>query len=162
MAIRFSIILLCFCTTCMNSPNPRIVSENKDSSDIHSIRNMLVRYYADMSKRDWKKYREYFWDSATIATIWQKPGDSAEKVNIITIDEFIRQTPNGPDSKPIFEENMTSSNIRIDGTLAVAWAEYKARFGTKDSLMEWSGKDLFSLMRHRDQWKIVALSFARD
>ncbi len=123
---------------------------------------MLVRYYADMTRKDWKKYREYFWDSATIATVWQKPGDSAEKVNIITVDEFIRQTQNGPDSKPIFEETMTSSNINIVGELAEVWAEYKAKFGTKDSLMEWKGKDLFSLMRHRNQWKIVSLSFARD
>ncbi|MFI5154526.1 MAG: nuclear transport factor 2 family protein [Chitinophagales bacterium] len=134
----------------------------KDSSQTSAIKDMLIRYYADMSQRDWKKYRSYFWDSETIATVWQKPGDKTEKVNIITVDEFIRQTPNGPDSKTIFGENMTSYKIKMEGSLAAVWTEYKARFGAKESLMEWKGKDLFSLMRHRNQWKIVSLSFARN
>jgi SnoaL-like protein len=126
------------------------------------IKDLLTRYYTDMSSRDWKKYRSYFWDSATITTAWQRPGDSAEKVNVITIDEFIRQTPNGPDSKPVFEERMTGADITVNNNLANVWADYQAKFGTKDSLVVWKGKDLFSIMRHRGEWKIISLSFEKE
>jgi hypothetical protein len=46
--------------------------------------------------------------------------------------------------------------------LATAWVKYKAKFGTKDDLMEWIGTDLFSLMEYNNQWKIVNLSYAAD
>ena len=150
-----------FLTACGHNQNPDPGPET-NSGEIQEIRDMLTRYYADMSRRDWTKYKSYFWDSATITTVWQKPGDSSEKVNIITINEFIRQTPNGPDSKPVFEETMTGVEITVKKDLAIAWADYHAKFGTKDSLAVWTGKDLFSIMRHRGEWKIVSLSFEKE
>jgi hypothetical protein len=155
------ILALFLLTGCVNRTDPTPVT-NLDVQDKQEIKDMLSRYYADMSRRDWKKFRGYFWDSATITTVWQKPGDLAAKVNIITIDEFIRETPFGPDSKPIFQEIMTGADISVRNDLAIAWADYEAKFGTNDSLAVWKGKDLFSIMRHLGEWKIVALSFERE
>jgi hypothetical protein len=161
MLSRIVTLVFLLLTACghKTDPGPRPEINVKEKEE---IKDMLSRYYADMTRRDWKKFREYFWDSATITTIWQKPGDSKEKVNVITIDEFIRETPYGPDSKPIFEETMTGVDITVNNDLAVAWAAYQAKFGTNDSLAVWKGKDLFSIMRHRGQWKIVALSFEKE
>jgi hypothetical protein len=162
MSVRIHFALLLVLYACVNHSGAGNEIADQNDSAKKEIEEKLVRYYGDMSMRDWKKYREYFWDSATITTAWQRPGDTAEKVHIISIDEFIRQTPDGPDSKPIFEERMTGLRIRIDGSLAEVWADYQAKFGTKDSLVEWKGMDLFTLMRHRGQWKIVSLSFQRE
>ncbi len=123
------------------------------------ILHELETYYHHMSQRNWNAYRDHFWPNATIATAWTKPGDSLERLHVITIDEFIRETPNGPDSQPVFEEKMTGSRIECMGSLAVVWADYSARFGKPDSLMEWQGRDLFTWMKLDGRWRIVSLSF---
>ena len=127
-----------------------------------TIGQLLNNYYQDMSVRDWDKYREYFWPRATITTAWQVPGDSASRVDVTTIDDFIRETPNGPDSQPVFEEKMDSSTITVTNNLATAWVSYSAKFGTPENLSEWKGIDVFTLMRHDGQWKIVSLAFESE
>jgi hypothetical protein len=123
------------------------------------VEEKLKQYYDDMSNRDWEKYRSHFWDNATITTAWQQPGDSVAIVDVTTIDDFIKETPIGPDSQPVFEEKMKNSKIHVEGNIAEAWVEYEAKFGKRDSLMEWSGTDVFTLLRHDGQWKIVSLVF---
>ena len=115
-----------------------------------------------VSDRDWVRYRAHFWDNGTITTVWQQPGDSSRRVHVITIDEFIRDTPNGPDSKPVFEEKMLGSEIAITGNLSVVWARYEAKFGSPDSLARWQGTDVFTLLRFGGSWKIVSLVFQGD
>jgi hypothetical protein len=124
-----------------------------------SIEKLLKNYYADMSARKWENYQSHFWPGATITTSWAQPGDSTVSVDVTTITDFIKETRLGPDSQPIFEEKMKNSNIHVQNNLATAWVEYEARFGKPDSVMEWSGVDLFSLLRHNGEWKIVSLAF---
>lgn len=112
-----------------------------------------------MSDRNWEKYRSHFWPGATITTAWKQPGDSVVTVDVTTIDDFIKETPQGPDSQPIFEESMLDSEIRSSGNIAEAWVNYKAKFGTKENLAEWSGTDVFTFLRHEGEWKIVSLVF---
>lgn len=112
-----------------------------------------------MSARDWRKYRGYFWDDATITTVWQQPPDSVAKVHVITIDAFIAKTPEGPDSQPVFSERMKGASISVKGDLATAWVDYDAEFGQPDSLMRWSGTDVFTFLKHDGEWRIAALVF---
>lgn len=156
----FLLFLLLACTSKTENSSSTVSMSNTSERD--SIDSLLHRYYKDMSARDWKKYRHYFWDYATITTAWQAPGDSTARVDVTMIDDFIKETPSGPDSQPIFEETMNDSKITTQGNLAVAWANYKAKFGTSEKLMEWSGTDLFTLMRHRGEWRIVSLAFEGD
>ena len=137
-------------------------SQQIPTSDItiDTLHNFLKGYYDVMSSRKWLEYRNFFWDNATLTTAWQPPGASGPRVAIITIDEFITQTPQGPDSKPIFEEKMTSApEIQITNNIAVAKAAYEVKFGTKDTLMKWKGLDVFTLMRHNGKWKIVSVVY---
>jgi hypothetical protein len=115
-----------------------------------------------MSAREWEKYREFFWPKATLTTVWKAPDDSIQTMHISTIGEFISKTFEGPDSQPIFEEKMHSCQLEVRNNLAVVWAKYSAKFGTKGDLNEWEGTDLFTLMRHQNQWKIVSLAFESD
>jgi len=142
-------------------------TENKNDNSTSSIdipegaviEKQLKSYYADMSKRDWNKYRSYFWNNATITTAWKQPGDSIVEVDVTTIDDFIKETPQGPDSQPVFEETMKDSRIYVQGNMAEAWVEYDAKFGKQDSLSRWSGTDLFTFLRSNGEWKIVSLVF---
>ncbi|MEX1240060.1 MAG: nuclear transport factor 2 family protein [Cyclobacteriaceae bacterium] len=133
-----------------------------ESSEDAVVEKFLASYYDDMSARDWQKYRTYFWDDATITTAWQKPGDSAVRVHVITIDEFIEETPRGPDSQPVFREQMKSASIEIKHDLATAWVEYNAEFGKPDSLMKWSGIDVFSFLKNDGEWRITSLVFSNN
>lgn len=72
------------------------------------------------------------------------------------------QTKDGPDSQPIFEEKMTGSEIDVRGQLASAWIRYKAKFGSESHLMEWSGTDLFTLIKDNNSWKIVSMAYITD
>ena len=150
------ILLINCCTSRQNNDQ----LQQTRLTDVEKLLTGLVNdYYDDMSRRDWSAYRTYFWDNATITTVWQAPDDSIAQVHVITIDEFIAQTPNGPDSQPIFEEQPTTIRTDIQGNLAVVWADYDAKFGSQDSLMTWSGTDMFSFLRSNNEWKIVSLTF---
>jgi hypothetical protein len=134
-------------------------SQGSSCVENREILQEVRAYYKDMSRRNWNAYRDHFWPNATITTAWTKPGDSLKRVHVITIDEFIRETPNGPDSQPVFSEEMTSSRIECTGNLAIVWTDYSVRFGKPDSLMEWEGRDLFTWMKLDRQWRIVSLVF---
>ena len=135
-------------------------AETTSHSAQDSLQDFLNRYYETMSSRNWSAYRDFFWGNATLTTVWQTPESEKPAVMVTTIGDFIRQTPQGPDSQPIFEELMTGKpEIKRSGNLATAWSTYKAKFGTEDDLMRWTGTDVFTLMRHEGQWKIVSLVY---
>jgi hypothetical protein len=153
------LLLLLPCCAPPEGPDTEQQPPSPVQEEIHTF---LQSYYQTMSDRDWEAYRDFFWDKATITTIWQAEGDSTETVFISTIDEFIEKTPEGPDSQPIFEEKMLEADIDVRADLAQAWVTYAARFGTEDNLMEWQGMDLFSLMEHQGAWRIVSLTFSAN
>jgi hypothetical protein len=123
------------------------------------VEDRLRMYYTDLSSRDWEKFRTHFWKDATITTAWKAPGDSLPAVDVTTIDDFIKEAPLGPGSQPVFEEKMKDSRVQVQGNIAEAWVEYEAKFGKPDSLLEWSGTDVFTFFRHNGEWKIVSLVF---
>lgn len=135
----------------------------KPVSDTNSELNaFLENYYQTFSDRDWEAYRDFFTDKAVLTTIWQSVEDTIPVVFTNSVTEFLEQTAAGPDSQPIFEERMVSSEIKVKNGLATAWVAYEAKFGTEDNLMEWTGSDLFSLIKHRDRWYIASLTYVSD
>ncbi len=138
-------------------------SEEGDSSGERTeVLAELRQYYADFSARDWEVFASHFWKGATITTVWQPAGEPAERVVVTSVPDFVAQAPAGPGSKPIFEEKMTGADVRVFQNLAQVWARYDARFGDPESVMEWSGIDAFTLMKHEGRWKIVALVFSAE
>jgi len=132
------------------------------SAEKREIRAELESYYADFSARDWEAFATHFWPGATLATIWQPPGQPAPMVEIVTIPEFLARTDEGPDSMPIFEERMTGAVIIVEGPLAQAWVDYEAKFGEEGNLFEWSGIDAITLLRHEGVWRIVSIGYAAE
>ncbi|MGH7562487.1 MAG: hypothetical protein ACRENB_15885 [Gemmatimonadales bacterium] len=123
------------------------------------IRAALLRYYADLTARDWRAFRQNFWPPGLMATVWQPPGRPRPVVEAVPVDTFIARAPSGPGSKPIFEERMTGLVVRSHGNLAQAWATYTARFGEPGNVATWEGLDAFTLLRHEGTWRIVSLSY---
>jgi hypothetical protein len=130
-----------------------------DDTAREEVIEAVESYYADFSARDWDRFSGHFWPSATLTTVWQPPGENAPRVVTTTVLEFVRLAPQGPDSKPIFEERMDSSDVRIAGNLAHVWTHYTARFGDSTDVATWRGIDAFTLMEHDGHWRIVALAY---
>ena len=153
LLITFTLLFLC-----CNSENQTTIK----NSSVQVIEELLNDYYDTMTSRNWESYREYFISDATLTTIWQAENDTIPKISTHSISEFIAQTKDGPDSQPIFEEKMLSSEIDEKNNLAQAWVRYKAKFGTTDNLIEWNGTDLFSFIRYNNEWKIVSIVFESE
>lgn len=153
--------VLMTCSSCFMACYSQNQSTNeKVSSD--QIKRLLDDYYHTMSDRDWKSYKMFFTSEAILTTIWQQEGDTIPSILTNSISEFIAQTKDGPDSQPIFEEKMLSAKIDVRSNLAQAWVNYEAKFGSKDSLFEWKGIDLFSFIRYDNEWKIVSIVFESE
>ena len=68
---------------------------------------------------------------------------------VTTVPHFIEQAAEGPGSQPIFEERMTERGDQASSTTSPsAWVSYAAKFGTEDNLMEWTGVDAITLLKH--------------
>lgn len=130
-----------------------------DSARREEVRRVLRAYYRRLSDRDWREFRQRFWDGATISTKGMAPGERAERVVTQTVDAFVRAAPEGPDRLAVFEERPVSMDIHSYGDLAQAWVVYRARFGvSRDSVTVRHGIHAFHLMRQRGVYRIVSVS----
>ncbi len=134
-------------------------ASNATESEEAVLREVITSYYHDMSDRDWATYKSYFTEDAMMTTIWKAPSDDEPRINSYSINDFLKQTRKGPDSRPVFEEKPLSIEISIRHDLATAWVKYAAKFGTKKDLIEWQGYDLFSFIRYKGEWKIASLAY---
>lgn len=127
------------------------------------IVSFIASYYDAFSDRNWSRFANHFWRDATLATVWQAPGETEESVLVTTVDDFVAQAPQGPGSRKIFEESMTA--VRVVGAstgLVAVVARYRARFGDPGEVHEWEGTDLFTVMRHDEEWRIVSIAYVSD
>lgn len=128
-----------------------------------SVRDQVMavveQYYSDLSAREWEYVQGHFWPGATLTTVWQPPGEPGPRVVMTTIEDFIAQAPDGPGSRAIFSEAMTSADVRGNADVAQVWATYDARFGDPDDLQEWSGVDAFTLIRFDGRWRISSIAY---
>ena len=123
----------------------------------------LERYYDRFSRRAWREFRQSFWPTATIATRWQAPGDTAPRVHVQTLDQFLAATRDGPDRLAVFEERMVHHEVRRYGDLATAWVTFRATFGMPDSAPATHyGVDAFVLLQEGRDWRILSLGFTPE
>lgn len=142
-------------------PQPRTI-EGSDPQAEAELRQRVEEYYRTLSARDWEEYRTYFWPNASLTTVWQPPGETAERVVMTSIGDFIENAGAGPDSQPIFEERLISQELRIVENLGQVWAHYEARFGDSSDVATWRGVDAFNWMKHNGEWRIVGMAYANE
>jgi hypothetical protein len=97
-----------------------------------------------------------------LATVWQPSAEAKARVVVTAAEEFIKQATDGPCSKPIFEETMDNSEIRVQNGLAQVWAHYVARFGVPGKVDKWEGIDAFTLLQHEGAWRIVSVAYKAE
>jgi hypothetical protein len=131
----------------------------QDSARREEVRRVLRAYYRRFSDRDWREFRQSFWDGATITAKYLPRGERTERVVTQTVEAYVRAVPEGPDRLAVFEERPVSMDIHLYGDLAQAWVVYRARIGaTRDSVTAHHGIDAFHLMRQRGVYRIVSVS----
>lgn len=67
--------------------------------------------------------------------------------------EFYKSIATIP-SDVLFQENILSYNIQVDGTMAHAWTPYEFYINGK---LSHSGVNAFTLFKENDKWKIIHL-----
>ena len=147
---------LLFLSSCDNN------NSANGNTEIKEVENFIVEYYEVMSSRNWSAYQDFFADKAILTTVWHESSDADPQIFTNTISEFVAQTANGPDSKPIFEEKPLTIEVELKNNLASVWAKYEAKFGSANELVEWEGYDLFSLLKHNDKWYITSITYLSD
>lgn len=154
------LIIVAFLASCdRTTKHPQYGTNAATDSLKQLILSKVEAYYSDMSARDWDDYSAHFWPDAHLTTVWQPPDSDSLQVIMTTIEEFVEQADEGPGSQPIFEEKLLKADIKVYNNLASVWADYAAKFGTQDSLMEWQGIDAFTYMKHKGEWRIVSLAY---
>lgn len=134
-----------------------------DSARREEVRVTLRTYYNRFSRRDWRGVAAMFVPGATITTTWAPPGDSAPRVVVQTVEQFVRAAPQGPGRLAVFSAQPVTVDVHGYGDLAQAWVLYRARTGERrDALTVHHGIDAFHLMRHNGAWRIVALTFVAE
>jgi hypothetical protein len=150
-------LLLGACTIARSTPPGRADTTGADAAQ--EVRERLVRYYESLTARDWAAFGDHFWPGAAIGTVWQPPGTPAPIAELISVPQFVARAPEGPGSKPIFEERMTDAEVRVHANLAQAWTRYTARFGDSSAVATWRGIDAFTLLRLGGRWRIVSVAY---
>lgn len=135
---------------------------DQNQGQVNELTSLIEEYYKTMSNRNWPEYQEMFCEEGTLTTVWSDSTGVERQIHTSTIQDFVASTAEGPDSQPIFEERPLNIEVEVKGILANAWVRYEAKFGSKESLMEWTGYDLFSFINHEGKWKIVSIVFAEE
>ena len=163
-ALRAALLLLTVLVACRVEYAPPAERQSRlaPAADTSLVLAELRGYYRDFSARDWPLFAGHFWPGATIAVVWQPPGEGAPRVTVTSVPDFVTAAPEGPGSREIFEERMVDARIRLTDGLAQAWVRYRVRFGNPGDVQEWDGVDVFTLLRHEGQWRIVSLAFQSE
>jgi len=128
-----------------------------DSLASVEVYNALRGYYAALTSRDLRLVGTHFWPRATITTIRVLPGDTAERVHTLSIEEFVAGA--GRVRGAVFSSEPVRASIVTYGDLADAWVTYRTRVGpTPDAVAVHHGIDAFHLMRYEGRWRIAGLA----
>ncbi len=126
------------------------------------VADAVRAYYADFSARDWPAFAAHFHDGAVLSARWTPPHATSPVVMMSSVAEFVARAPEGPGSQPVFEEWPTRIDVRRQGDMAMAWVDYRVRFGAPGALQEWGGVDAITLILHEGRWRITSLAWAGE
>jgi hypothetical protein len=124
----------------------------------------MQRCYQSLSSRDFLALRQCFWPQAIITTYWKRtPKSKAPEVYVQYLEEFIVNASKSFGQLTQFSQVSRSHEINQYDNIAQVWSVYEMKFTTKEGkAMTWRGVDMFHLMRHEGQWKIVALTYTKE
>lgn len=123
-----------------------------------SILTTLERYYSDFSGRNWSRLSTHFSPDATISAVRQPAAEGGLRAVVWTVPEFIESVRGVLERESIFEVRMGTAQVLVRGNLAQVWARYHVRLGDA-RVSEWDSTNAFTLIRARNRWRVVSLSY---
>lgn len=145
--------LLCLAlVTCLLYPPPLTAQEEEDEED--AVRAVVDRLFEAMRAGDSAAARGVFHPAARLVTAGVREGEPF--LDGGPIDGFVQAVGHSHDR--VWDERLDEVEIRIDGPLAVVWAEYE--FWLDDEFSH-CGVDAFLLFRGEEGWRIFEIADTR-
>lgn len=136
----------------------------EDERDATAVIGVMNRCYQALSAHDFMALRECFWPQALITTYWKRSAEAAgPEVYAQYLEEFIVNSQKSLSHFSAFSERSLSHEIKLYDNIAQVWSVYELTFATiEGKSATWRGVDMFHFMRHNGEWRIVALTFAKE
>lgn len=125
------------------------------SSDEQAIKGVITSLFNAVRQADSATANSFFYKDATLTTVMNRKDGSlvVQKDKVITFLDAIA-TPR----TDIWDERITSWDIRIDGALASAWCDYS--FYVNDKFLH-CGIDAFQMVKVEATWQIMSITDTR-
>jgi hypothetical protein len=121
------------------------------------IKASIQQFFDGMRLADSTMVRAVVHSKCTMMTSYfDKNGNSKLRIED-NINGFIKTI--GTPHPEIYDEKLTSIDIKIDDNLASVWAPYQFYLGKNFSH---AGVDIFTLVNENGKWKIVAIADTRN
>jgi hypothetical protein len=127
-----------------------ILAQSREESAVQAV---VRRLFDGMRARDSAVVRSVFHPEARFTSVVVR-GDTT-RVVVEGVDGFIAAVGRGGEP---WDERLTSTEVRVDETIASVWAAYEFYAGDRFSHC---GVDSIELLRTPDGWKITQLSDTR-
>jgi hypothetical protein len=131
-----------------------VFSQDKTDDEV-AIKTVINQLFDGMRTVDSTKIIAIVYPNATLKTVYiNKAG--IPKVHTDKMDKFI--TSVGTPHEGVYDEQILSYDIKIDGNLATAWTEYSFYV---DSILLHCGVNAFELFKAENGWKILGITDTR-
>ncbi len=120
-----------------------------------SIKKTINLFFEGMRTNDTSLIRHSLDSSCFLYSIMQtKNGQTVLEKE--AIDDFLKQVISLKGKK--LDERLTSFDIKIDATMAIAWTPYNFYFNDQ---LSHCGVNVFTLIKRSDVWKIMGITDTR-
>lgn len=123
--------------------------------DTATIKSSIHTFFTGMQHNDTSLIKTSLDTSCFLYTIMQKK-DGSTLLQAETVEEFLQQVAKMKGQN--LDEQLLSYDIKMDGSMAIAWTPYKFYFNGQFSHC---GVNVFTLIKRNDQWKIMGITDTR-
>ncbi|MBC8110214.1 MAG: nuclear transport factor 2 family protein [Verrucomicrobia bacterium] len=144
-----SLLIICLILTIGNSFAQEL------SADEKAVKAVIAKLFEGMQKGDSTLVRSVFHPKARLQTAFaDKNGKPALAEG--NISNFVKAV--GTPHAEVWDERLSTIEIRIDDNLATVWANYEFYVGSKFSH---AGVNAFQLFKSESGWKIIQIADTR-
>lgn len=140
------------------APGPKAASmapaPAADTAALHAqLRGMAQRLFDGMKARDTSALRALLPSGVSLYAVQERNGETVLRTT--STDAWLQGLVAGPADQMI-EERLFRSEFRVDGGLAILWAEYDLWIGPRFSHC---GIDQFTFARTAAGWRLLSLAY---
>lgn len=123
-----------------------------------AIKQVVLNLFTAMQQGDTTVARNCFDSTAHLHTALVNPSTGKTKLDVETLNEFIKIVGSIRSRKLQIEERIVKWDIKTDLPMASVWADYEFYVNGK---LSHKGVDAFQLFKAADGWKIIQICDTR-